>query len=94
MKPKTAFTITYFIEKFTSIPEIFWTTGTFTDGAKCCALGHCGARWLIATKESNALEAIFRDNKLSVSRLNDAPSTDFHQDSPKLRILAALESML
>lgn len=92
------YTVKYFIKKFEAIPENKWTTGvTHNKLGKHCVLGHCGARWEVGeinteTKESQALDELFRNNFNRLAyRVNDG-SDDFDKlgDSPKERILNAL----
>ena len=62
------YTIQYFIDKFTAIPDENWGRGNLTyayNPDKHCVLGHCGVRTLpdgawSHTEEADALEAIYR----------------------------------
>lgn len=87
------YTIQHFIEKFKAIPEDKWITGMYgTYGDKHCALGHCGQISGRSTLESSVLSRMFATRGMSVVNINDGPSPRFPQDTPKRRILAALES--
>lgn len=91
MKTKTTnpnYTVDYFIEKFTVIPDNKWIIGSFNFKNKHCALGHC-FRNNSDTDESIALRNLFRNNGLSIVAINDA-SSRFMEDTPKARVLAAL----
>lgn len=87
----------YFIDKFSAIPDDQWRCDGFygEDGEPRCALGHCGLLGNLlnkATPESDALyEAILKVSPNGVTKLNDTPSENFPQLTPKARILAALE---
>ena len=100
------YTIQYFIDKFTKIPQSYWITGMYVsmesrllhiDGRliPCCALGHCGCRSGESTEESRALVDLFRRHDLSIICVNDGIDTQFGstKDSSKARVLCALESM-
>jgi hypothetical protein len=93
----TTYDIDYFIAKFSAIPDELWCTWKYTDGAACCALGHCGERasadgkLAMPTSESTALADILG---WAVPSINDgAHDYDTFSDNstPKSRILAALE---
>lgn len=93
--------IDYFLQKFEAIDEDLWTVGWFTDERNPeahCAFGHCGCTPANdETEEANALDRLFRAHGLRVTAVNDADESGnagrFKQlDSPKARILAALES--
>lgn len=87
--------IDYFIEKFKAIPDKEWTTGTFTrKHYEHCAMGHCGVDWQKRTNEGDALANIFLTkikNCTAVANVNDGKNILFQQETPKARILAALE---
>ena len=91
--------IDYFINKFEAIPDENWGINNFVLGNKCCAYGHCGVVFNTGeTLESKALEEI---NKLlpnygflgHFTRINDGLNHDYKQETPKTRILAALNDI-
>lgn len=92
----------HFLQKFEAIPDDLWFVGKFTDPdepSHHCALGHCG--WSEdndENEEANSLDRIFRFHGLQASSVNDNDHSPrngpFHQETPKARILAALESFL
>lgn len=82
--------IDYFIRKFEAIPEEKWCTNQFHNGNQSCALGHCGLNnggdW---TDEASVLwYTILPDG---VTKINDGDHSEYAQDTPKQRILAALQ---
>ncbi len=98
------YTVNYFINKFSKIPANRWTTKRFkTKTGKCCALGHCGDTDLSdGNKESNALFRLIsknltmsvytvNDERIYVSRSPFGYVSTYLGDTPKSRILAALE---
>lgn len=85
------YTVLYYIEKFSAIPDEQWTESEYNDGEKYCALGHCGEIDSDSrTDESAALDEIFNKYDLRVSLVNDGKCAKYNQDTPKARILAAL----
>lgn len=46
MEKKNIYTVDYFIDKFSKIPEQLWMTEYFSDGTRCCAQGHCMSKEL------------------------------------------------
>ena len=92
----------YFIDKFSAIPHKNWATLVFmmpneNGTIQCCALGHCGARSGIRTKESVALEILFLKSppnevnwNSNPTEINDYKSCKFPQPTPKERIIEAL----
>lgn len=92
------YTVDYFIEKFSKIPEKEWCVnyyyifeGTYPE--KRCALGHCGEHKMVVSPEAESLRNLFMQNLvISVDRVNDSSCDGvFPQETPKARILAALE---
>lgn len=81
--------VDYFIRKFRSIPEALWTTGTLHNGwtHQHCAAGFCDHI------EMQPLQKLFWDHlNVRVFEVNDKYSRQpFHAETPKKRILAALE---
>lgn len=93
----TEYSIQYFIDRFSAIPEEHWLEGHFTsetDPTQHCAYGHCGCTPDCQENlEANTLDRLFRDHKLNVAEVNDAVEPTFrYLPTPKQRILAALES--
>lgn len=86
------FTVDYFIDKFSKIPEENWCTGMFTIGSAHCAYGHCGLGWDTSfTEESVALADLFIKIRATIINVNDAIDYNpYQQPTPKQRILAAL----
>lgn len=99
----------YFINKFEAIPEEEWTIGTQQDvSGKRCALGHCMPKeeklkggmdftgWGHETREGQALKNLFKEHLVfwDVPTVNNHRTTRFSQDTPKQRILAALNHIL
>lgn len=87
------YTVDYFIEKFKRIPEDRWCTGKLkTENESHCALGWCGVTSMAnLNKESKALVALFSERWLSVAGVNDGWDSRFNLETPKERILAALD---
>jgi len=103
------YTVDYFLNKFSSIPEELWTWGNFELNGQSCAAGHCGIR--DANKlnaEANSLIELFSKLKLSpvfgvsfygnklydtVAVINDGHCAEYNQETPKKRILAALNDV-
>lgn len=91
------YTVEYFINKFSAIPEAEWTRATFNDGqGRKCVMGHCGyTNHDLRTREGKELLKLMKQNLgFSPIIVNDAHcmyanSTDFG-DTPKERILNAL----
>lgn len=98
------YTVDYFIEKFSAIPEENWTTGTTINhkGQKC-ALGHCGVgvdELENLTDEAfiltEILKPLYKDHILTlgpweiVTNINDRHSV---LGTPKQRILTALQTV-
>jgi len=100
----TRYTIDYFINKFSAIPEELWCTGDFQDGNKFCAQGHCGLK--IETRELvwhspiivkgplaevSALWHLFKNRiYMCPGTVNNGWEYTYQQPTPKQRILAAL----
>lgn len=90
--------VSYFVEKFSAIPDEKWAVGAFNivETDKCCALGLCGVRIGRSTEEGQALNLLF-DNYIGISpvvpEVNDGTALSYQQETPKLRILAALEDI-
>lgn len=83
--------VNYFIKKFEAIPEEMWTTGEFDRGDGCkCALGHCGVNHFQGTDEGKALHYLLN---YYADEINDGASERYQQDTPKQRILAALNDV-
>jgi hypothetical protein len=83
------YTVDYFIQKFSSIPRKLWCVGSFVEGDRMCALGHCGMRVAHPTPESLALNRVIA----SPEYINDGEDPDYPQPTPRARILAALRDV-
>jgi hypothetical protein len=101
---KTKYTVDYFIEKFSKIPDKFWCKSYYTSYdqgiEKHCALGHCGFKCEDdggenTTKEGKALiKLIITKLRHAVSDINDGTYEEFVcmlGDDPKTRIINALK---
>lgn len=86
----------WYITKIEVIPEDQWTTYRFqSDDGKCCVLGHLGARFAaIDTQEAEVLHAKFKMYDMGISSINDGCNEFFRQETPKQRVLAALQYLL
>lgn len=92
------FSLEYFINKFEAIPEKNWIVGwywgyTNESGYEkaYCVLGHCRYKIGKPSEEGNKLIKLFKDNNLCVMDVNDGRDEQFHQKTPKERILTALK---
>ncbi len=101
-RTKRPYDIDYFINKFTAIPDDKWTTRRYeTINDKCCALGHCGERTTKHTIEATTLNDIIANSHIippqskstTIVYINDGDHNDYKQDTPKARILAALNDI-
>lgn len=102
------YNVSYFIDKFSKIPESLWTIGangwTGAQG-KYCAGGFCGQTSGENTEESLALTKLFLklpcfknregiSNEEVIYYINDGiKKQDYPQPTPKARILAALHDI-
>lgn len=91
---KNKYTVDYFINKFTNIPDNKWFIGALTnpkDKDSHCAMGHCiyGSSY----SEFNYLCHLFDIGGLYVAPINDGKNPEYKQNTPKARILAALEDI-
>jgi hypothetical protein len=88
------YTIDYFIEKFSKIPENEWEIGILKSKNKSCALGHCGVKSINGkwehSVESQALVDIFDGTFESVYDINDGNLLEFG-NNPKIRMINALK---
>ena len=96
------YTLDYFINKFSSIPDEKWCEGEYDVGYAKCAMGHCGYALEKAianisdgySEESKALQKLFNKTKTpAVEAINDGEYYQYQQDTPKERILAALNDL-
>lgn len=90
------FSVDYFIDKFKAIPEEKWGIKNYilfdkTDKETRCAVGFCRDYTREPTIESDALLSLFQNADLDIFSINDRKAISFPQDTPKQRILAALE---
>jgi hypothetical protein len=91
------YTVDYFLNKFSAIPEDRWYIGDFSneDKNKFCALGLCGCDGgkRIFTGEASALYDLFKvlhKSPFMVGRVNDGIDPNYQQPTAKQRIIAAL----
>ncbi len=85
-----------FYKKFEAIDDSLWTTESFTNGAKYCALGHLGCRKRFGgiTDEGHQLSTILGGHPSVVANINDGHLPEYPQPTPKARILAALKDII
>lgn len=98
---ETKYTVDYFIQKFSVIPEELGV-GELQKGEKKCAMGFCGG-YIERSVESYALALILkpltqkRGSRINpnsyVWDINDGHNTNYPQPTPKQRILAALRDI-
>lgn len=87
------FGIDYFLAKFEAIPEEHWTVGDYEIDGLCCAVGHCGRRCHADTIEACALDELFyKYCGHNAANINDSVDEIPKHETPKERILAALQS--
>ena len=90
------YSIDYFIDKLSKIPEEQWCTGAFQRSKHMrCALGHCGETNDRSTPEGEALRVLFGKCVTSIVSVNDgelfsAEALALAAPTPKERILNAL----
>lgn len=91
----------YFIAKFSAIPDDQWCEDVLTDRQRHCALGHCGVTHLSdegvgLTDEAAALEGLLpwtKGESSATGAINDGKHPLYQQETPKARILAALNDL-
>lgn len=88
------YTVDYFIDKFSKIPEDKWQMGGYhnKDKTKFCAFGHCGIDEYSGWKSKSEADALLNILPIAVS-VNDGEHEDYRQLTPKQRILAALNDI-
>lgn len=87
--------LTYFIDKFTAIPESKWTTGEFhkPNSDSYCALGHCGIGVVNGnTSDGIVLQALLRNltnGQHRIHHVNDDSDGDYkvYGKTPKQRVV-------
>lgn len=84
------FTASYYIEIFRDIPADEWTTGAFTRGHKCCALGHLGGIKDKSGQVAGLIQLFDRYLGVKVGKVNDGSYPQYYEKTPKQRILARL----
>lgn len=101
----TKYTVDYFIDKFSNIPEENFITGSLQMDNKCCALGYCGMknydkipREAIALIDIITPKAAQQENKVGISYfvtdVNDGIGSKRELGStPKERILNKLKEI-
>lgn len=96
------YTLEYFINKFESIPEEKWTTGTTGDSeGRHCAMGHCGAHTcsfdaLIHNAEVKSLLLLTgqeKDTLPTITHVNDDTYPFRYGKTPKQRVINYLKSI-
>ncbi len=101
------FTVDYYIQKFSQIPEENWTKGDMGRGNIHCAIGHCNVKdgdisekGDILIEEGQELAKLIYlvspqdDLFTTVFYINDSRyKTNYKQETPKQRILAALHDV-
>ena len=81
-----------FIDRFKDIPEKKWCVGFYhTLDGRSCALGHLGSDTFGFSYKSKILIKLFDDHGFKVANVNDGLDNRFQQDTPKKRVLAALD---
>jgi len=86
---QTMYTVDYFIDFFSKIPENKWCTRQITNHlGQHCALGHCQYLGIY-----NVLIDIASGHNISISSVNDGLDRNYPQPTPKQRILAALHDI-
>lgn len=83
------YNVDYFIKKFEEIPEEKWIAGSFSGmNGTHCALGHCynNGEGYTQSPEGSALIRILN----YPAQINDGLRSEYQQNNPKNRILAAL----
>ena len=77
------------------IPEENWCVDRFTDlndNIKHCVLGHLGtSNCFVLSQESVDLIDLFHEYYYHPARVNNGRESQFQQNTPKTRILAALD---
>lgn len=84
------YTVKYFIEFFSAIPDEKWTVGGRHDCRKSgigCALNHANSH---SEAAADSLVGFFNRSEFYVVDVNDLITGRFPQTTPKARILAAL----
>lgn len=98
------YTVDFFIKKFRKIPESRWTVDKLHDGARHCALGHCGLNpddIIDRSPMAKALNKLFyfhfgveapdiNDQSKSIS---EKGIVEFPGFTPRQRILGALKKI-
>lgn len=95
MKSTEKYTIDWFIEFFSQIPEELWCEHYFQDGQLngkdiCCARGHLGVRY------GSKVEADEKLNELTnsqIASINNGYHLQYQQPNPRARVLAALNDI-
>ena len=110
METSKQFTLEYFIDFYSKIPDEKWCTGFLylpnykKASHQCCALGHLGLRQHIQINNNDrakALQSFFntdpsgRPSAVPVIQINDDVCNFYIEGStPKQRIINALKSLL
>lgn len=93
--PKTLTTAQDFIDFFTPIPDEKWCTGYFEHGVtkQRCATGLVRENPFVEDANSTKLRALFDEENIDVSWINNGSVPIYYQATPKARILAALHDL-
>lgn len=88
--------VEFFEDFFKEIPEEDWTTNVYIDTqGRCCAQGLCLYRdeSRVDDEKSESVTALFVRCGMPIVAINDGRCNEYRQDTPKLRILAALSDI-
>lgn len=89
---ETKYTLEYYIEKLSKIPDTSWCAMTFKVGDTYCALGHCGAvKSVNDTEESRVLHSMCE----WIGDINDNYDNRYSKlgTTPKERVINYLKSL-
>ncbi len=87
MTPDDCQTLEDYIAFFRAIPEERWICDNFEHAGRCCAYGHLGNRWDVASEAGLRLRDLC---KQPVDCINDGDDPNYQQPTPKQRVLAYL----
>ena len=94
---ESGYGVDYFIEFFSNIPEDKWCTNTYSDEkGSHCAYGHCGMEhgFRPMPHKARALNDLFMVYLgVGADVVNDGQYCKYLGDSPKKRILSALQEI-
>lgn len=89
---ETIYNVDYFIKKFENIPGDKWHVGTYKNGDRMCAQGHCISWQNDGSGLGNNTDEVRQLRFLlpNVGHINNGNDFDYQQPTPKQRILQAL----